>query len=103
MEQSELLRKIAATFDALGARYVIVGSMASIAYGEPRFTNDIDVVVDLLPGHVDALCAAFPSPEYYLSRPAVVSAFAKRFQFNILHPSSGMKIDCIIPSTGEHA
>lgn len=103
MEQSELLRKIAATFDAMGARYVIVGSMASIAYGEPRFTNDIDVVVDLRSSQVNALCAAFPSPDYYLSRPAVESAIAKKFQFNILHPSSGMKVDCIIPSTGEHS
>lgn len=102
MEQSDLLRKIVAAFDALGARYVIVGSMASIAYGEPRFTNDIDVVVDLRASHVNALCEAFPAPDYYLSRPAAESAIAKKFQFNILHPSSGMKVDCIIPSTGDH-
>jgi hypothetical protein len=102
MEQSELLRKIAATFDALGARYVIVGSMASTAYGEPRLTNDIDVVVDLRPSHVNAFCEAFAAPDYYLSRPAVESAISKKFQFNILHPASGMKVDCIIPSVGEH-
>ena len=45
MEQSELLRHLCATLDRLGIRYFVTGSQATIAFGEPRFTNDIDVVV----------------------------------------------------------
>jgi hypothetical protein len=96
VEQSELLEKVALTLDTLGAEYAVVGSLASTLYGEPRLTNDIDVVVDLRPEQVDALCNAFPAPEYYLNRDAVKSAVRTRFQFNIIHPASGFKVDCFV-------
>jgi hypothetical protein len=101
MEQSDLLRKIAVTFDKLVVRYAVVGSTASTLYGEPRLTNDIDVLAELQPQHVDAFCAEFSQAEYYLSRPAVESAVKKRFQFNIIHPSSGIKIDCFVAGGDE--
>jgi hypothetical protein len=101
VEHSELLEKLAVTLDGLGVGYAVVGSTASIIYGEPRFTNDIDVVVGLEPQHVDSFCHAFPSPEFYLSRTAVESAIRQRFQFNVIHPSSGLKIDCIVAKRDE--
>src|SRR5262245_41941674 len=96
MEQSDLLRKVAATLDKLRVPYAVVGSIASTIYGEPRLTNDIDVVLDLSPRNVDAFCAEFPSPEFYVSRAAVESAVQKRFQFNVIHPASGFKIDFFV-------
>ena len=96
MEPSELLEYLGQTFDALGIPYLITGSMATISYGEPRFTNDIDVVAALTPAHVQAVCAAFPSPEYYCSAAAAEQAVREHSQFNILHPRSGLKIDVII-------
>jgi hypothetical protein len=72
-----------------------------MTYGEQRFTNDIDVLIDLQPQQVDAFCAEFPDSEYYLSRATVDAAVRKRFQFNIIHPASGLKIDCIL--TGHDA
>jgi predicted nucleotidyltransferase len=101
MEQADLLRKIAETFDKLAIRYVVVGSTASIIYGESRNTNDIDVVIDLTAEKIDVFCAEFPQSEYYLSRPAVESAVRKRFQFNIIHPASGFKVDCFVAGSGE--
>lgn len=50
MELSELLRLLAQTCDGLGIPYFVTGSMASAFYGEPRLTNDIDIVIKLLPG-----------------------------------------------------
>jgi hypothetical protein len=46
MEPSDLLRHVARAIEGLGLRYFVTGSMVTIFYGEPRFTNDIDVVVD---------------------------------------------------------
>ncbi|MCI0379640.1 MAG: hypothetical protein L0215_18690 [Gemmataceae bacterium] len=89
---------MAETFERLGIPYRVTGSMATIAYGEPRFTNDIDVVVRLQLEQVNALCAAFPQPEFYLSKEAAGQAVRGRHQFNILHPESGLKIDVIIAS-----
>lgn len=96
MEPSDLLRHLASTLEAIGVAYFVTGSTASIAYGEPRFTNDIDVVVDLPASRVNAFCAAFPLPEYYVSELAVQEAVARRHQFNVIHPGSGLKIDVII-------
>jgi hypothetical protein len=45
VEHLELLRYLAEVFERLGLRYIVTGSTATIAYGESRFTNDIDVVV----------------------------------------------------------
>lgn len=98
MEPFELLKVVAGVCQQLGIRYVTVGSMATIAYGEPRFTNDIDIVLDLGPEQIDAFCAAFVAPEFYLSRTAVESAVHKRFQFNIIHTTSALKVDCILPA-----
>ena len=101
MAPSELLRKLAAELERLGIEYLVTGSIATITYGEPRFTNDIDVVVELRLDHVDAFCSAFPSPEFYCSKDAAMHAIREHFQFNILHPASGLKIDVIVPADSE--
>lgn len=101
MEQSDLLKLLAATLARLEIPYIVTGSMATIAYGEPRFTIDIDVVVDLPASKIDAILEAFPDPEFYVSRPAVEEAVRRRRQFNIIHPASGLKVDVIVASNSE--
>jgi hypothetical protein len=101
MEPSELLRRFVEVLDRLGIRYLVAGSMATTIYGEPRFTNDIDVVVDLRSEQVDSFCRAFPSTDFYCYREAVVDAIRLRSQFNIIHFESGIKIDVFIPDESE--
>lgn len=96
MEPAKLFHRLVDAFEGLGIPYRIVGSQASIAYGESRFTNDIDVVTCLDSARVDAFCAAFPPPEFYCSVQAARDAVQRRFQFNILHPGSGLKVDIIV-------
>ena len=102
MTEKDLLRKVTATFETLGIPYFITGGMASIVYGEPRYTSDIDVVADIPKTAISGFLVQFPVPEYYLSEQAVREAIATRFQFNILHPTSGLKVDVMIPSASEH-
>ncbi|HSN54637.1 MAG TPA: hypothetical protein VLT32_08180 [Candidatus Sulfomarinibacteraceae bacterium] len=101
MDPSELLERLAQTLETLRIPYLITGSMATIAYGEPRFTNDIDVVVRLAPHQIDELCRAFPADEFYISRDAVADAVARHTQFNVLHPTSGLKIDVMVADDSE--
>jgi hypothetical protein len=68
-----------------------------MAYGEPRLTNDIDIVAQLEAAHVEGLLAAFPPGEYYIDEETVRHATARRTQFNIIHPESGLKVDIIVP------
>lgn len=101
MEWSELLDLLARTMSELKIEYFVTGSSATITYGEPRFTNDIDIVAFLNPSDVDQLCEAFSAPEFYLSREAVQQAIQHRRMFNIIHPSSGLKIDVAVPAENE--
>ena len=96
MEQPELLRYAFQALERLRVPYMLVGSLASTLYGEPRMTRDIDFVIDLTVLGVEALCAEFPSPEFYVSLPAARQAAAQGGQFNVIHPSSGNKIDLMI-------
>lgn len=96
MELYELLALVVETFTRLGVPYLVTGSVASMAYGEPRLTNDIDVVAGIREEHIPSLLAAFPADDFYLSEEAVRDAIQRQGQFNIIHPGSGLKVDVII-------
>lgn len=87
---------VAAFLEQQAIRYRVVGSLASMAYGEPRFTNDIDFLADLRPEHAAAFLQAFPPPEHYLSEAAMRAAIEQPGQFNIIHIPSGLKVDMIV-------
>jgi hypothetical protein len=98
MEQSELLRYVTRALEQLGLRYFVTGSVATIFFGEPRFTNDIDIVVDLPPNRIADFCQAFPSANFYVSEESVRRAVTRKKQFNVIHPASGLKVDVMVPS-----
>lgn len=96
MEQYELLRHLVRCLETLKIPYLVTGAIASIAYGEPRLTNDIDVVADIEEKHIPGLTECFPEEEFFLDADAIKEAIRHCHQFNIIHPSSGLKIDVII-------
>ena len=97
MRQADLLRRVIEVFEGFDVSYMVVGSVASSAYGEPRLTQDIDVVAKLTTDDVGPLCRAFAPPDFYLAPEAALQAVRSGGQFNILHPASGNKIDIILP------
>jgi len=98
----ELLKKVVDVFAGLQISYLVTGAVASIAYGEPRLTNDIDIVADLKEDHVDGLVRAFPPDNFYIDEEMVRQAIQKHGQFNIIHPSSGLKVDVMIKKNTPH-
>ena len=101
MEQADVFRLAIEVLERLKVPYMIVGSAASSIYGEPRLTQDIDIVIDPTPSQLEQLCTAFPQNDFYVSLDAARAALASRAQFNIIHPDSGNKIDFMI--AGEDA
>lgn len=97
MRQTKFLSLAVETLEALGVPHVVVGSFACMAYGESRFTQDIDIVAAFEPRHVVGLLAAFPPPEFYVSETALREAIRNGSQFNVIHPGSGNKIDFMMP------
>lgn len=71
-------------------------AVAAILYGEPRLTNDIDLVVRLDPADIERLHKAFASTDFYIPPIEVMQAEAARQQgghFNVIHIPSVLKAD----------
>lgn len=98
MEQVDLLRTAVYELQQLAVPHAIVGSFASGVWGETRFTQDVDILVDLKPHQVNSLCNAFAAPEFYVSPAAARDAVTAGGQFKVIHPTSGNKIDCMVAS-----
>lgn len=57
-EPIRVAMQIATILEQLDISYLVGGSIASSFYGEPRATQDIDVVANVSPPHIDRLIAA---------------------------------------------
>ena len=80
----------------LAIEYMVTGSAASMAYGEPRMTLDVDLVVDLPAARVGELFHAFPAPEFYCPSEQVLQLEVRRQtrgHFNVIHIPTGFKAD----------
>jgi hypothetical protein len=85
--------------DAAGVEAMVTGSVAAMVYGEPRLTNDIDIVVALPVASIPALVAAFPLDLFYCAPADVIRVEVlrgHRGHFNIIHHDTGFKADVYI-------
>ena len=89
--------RVATILDNLGVPYLVGGAIASSILGEPRATEDIDIVADLRAEHVAPLLSALQS-EFYVGEQALHDAVAKRRSFNIIHLGTMRKVDIFVLS-----
>ena len=76
--------------------YIVTGSLASIIYGEPRMTHDIDLVLELHIENVPNFIELFPPEDFYCPPQEVIKteiARETRGHFNIIHHETGFKAD----------
>jgi hypothetical protein len=86
---------VAGALTRLGISYVIGGSFASSVHGEPRSTNDVDMVADLRQSDIDTFLGTIGA-ECYVSRDAVAEAVRLGGAFNIIHMPTAVKVDVFI-------
>jgi hypothetical protein len=89
------LGRVVAVLEQLSLRYIVVGSLASSYYGVPRATNDVDVVVEIATGSVDALVTSL-TPQFYVDEEAVAKAVHERGSFNIVDRHRFDKVDVFV-------
>ena len=75
---------------------MLTGSLATAYYAVPRATQDIDLVVEVLPAKLSGLTDLLSSAGYYVSLAAAKEASAHEGQFNAIDPESGWKVDFIV-------
>lgn len=93
MSQQQLLSHVLDKLEGIGIAYMLTGSWASSLQGQPRSTHDLDIVVNLDETTAPKLLAAFPAPDYYLSKSSIAEAIRNRSMFNLLDNQSGDKVD----------
>jgi hypothetical protein len=96
MPAPDELSLFVARLEAIGAPYMVTGATAAILYGQPRVTNDLDVVLSLDDAARGALLQLFPEAEFYVPPESVIRAEQARTQrghFNLIHLDSGYKAD----------
>ena len=75
---------------------MVTGGVAAIAYGEPRLTNDVDVVVRIEPRDADRFVAPFPESSYYVPPIETIQAEAARpayGHFNVVDLETALRAD----------
>jgi hypothetical protein len=75
---------------------MVTGAVAAILYGEPRLTNDIDVVAALDSSSARRLAREFPANEFYVPPPETLDDAVRQpthGHFNVIHIASALKVD----------
>ncbi len=84
-------------FDRLSIRYYITGGVAAIAYGEPRTTQDLDLVLEIEREQIQDLATALEGLGFYV--PGVDDAVSGRMRtLQVTHMESISRADLVIAS-----
>lgn len=92
---TEVVVAVVGLLDGLGIPYYVGGSVAAAAYGEPRTTADVDIVVSLGPDQIEPLARALEK-DFYVSREAMREAVRDRRSFNAIHLATVSKVDVFV-------
>jgi len=96
MTDPSLIALFVRPLNQLRIPYLITGGVASVIYGEPRFTRDIDLIIQLGTGDVGRFAAAWPSGEFYVPPVEVIGEESRRpahGHFNVSHHETAMRAD----------
>jgi len=102
MTQVEFLQEILRLIEMAGLPHMVVGSIASSAYGEIRTTHDADIVVDAPWENVQRFVRSL-GPDFYVNEDAARAAWERRRMFNIIHVGSGNKADIVCRKDTDYA
>lgn len=98
-DQADLIVLFLRPLEEAGIAYMITGGVASVIYGDPRFTRDVDLVVALPPDHVERLIRAFDAAAFYVPPAEVLGQEAARDRgghFNLIHRETSLRGDVYV-------
>jgi hypothetical protein len=95
-EPISLAEAIATILERLNIPYYVGGSLASSLLGEPRYSEDLDVVIAIASEQRESLIQEFES-QFYISEAAVDDALSGRCcSFNVISLASTEKVDLFV-------
>lgn len=101
----KLLLRVIPILEELDINYYVTGGFAVSAWGRPRSTLDIDIVVKVVEPKVAALAKALRkiSEFGYIDEDIAKEAVRRRGEFNFIDSDSGYKVDFWIMKDEESA
>lgn len=96
MTDPDLIRLFIGPLEELEIPYMITGGVASVIYGDPRFTRDIDIVLELRVSDVSRLTSGFGGGDFYVPPEEVLRKEASRANgghFNLIHRDTALRAD----------
>jgi len=96
-EQRSTFAGVLDVLEALGLEYMIWGGVAAIVYGEPRYTQDMDLVLKLDSRRAHLMAKALKEDHYYVSLESILEAIAHNSYFNVIHFYTNIKVDFWVP------
>jgi hypothetical protein len=96
MTDPDLIGLFITPLESLKISYMITGGVASVIYGDPRFTRDIDVVLELRGSEIDGLISAFSSEDYYVPPLEALREEVHRPRhghFTLIHRDTALRAD----------
>lgn len=94
-EPVRVLVRVVELLDALAVPYAVGGSLASGFHGEPRTTQDVDILIELPAQKVASLIASM-RPEFYVDLDAAREAVLHHGTFNAIHLAYHHKVDFFV-------
>lgn len=92
MSAKEAFLRVREALELAGVRYAIGGSWASITFGEPRYTRDVDIVADFTTESLDRFLANLKS-DFYADGDHARESIRRGASFNIVHMPTVFKFD----------
>lgn len=95
MEPLTIALLAAKPLEAVGARWLVGGSVASSLYGVPRATLDVDLVVELAADQVPTLVRLW-SEDFLADERMILDAVERKRTCNLIHLDSALKVDLFV-------
>lgn len=96
---AEIYSALSRAFGALQARWYVFGAQAAIIYGATRFTEDVDVTLDIGDHSVDAVVGALER-EGFVLRVKDESFIEQTRVLPLFHEATGTPVDVVLSGPG---
>lgn len=95
IDPRRLLVKIVDVLNRLDIPYFITGGIAVLIWGRPRFTADIDIIIQLESAKAKDLERTLKSLSQtgYVDKDAISEALLRQGEFNFIDGETGIKVD----------
>lgn len=99
-DSGSLASQLHRIFESLDITYFITGGLAAVAWGEPRTTRDVDMVLAVQPMAIEPLVAALEAEGFYV--PGVEDVMSGRLKtLQVTHMETISRADLVIAGSGD--